>query len=99
MLLLLVIFFSGCVSQPKPDAELAKDMCIKECQKALDSNQDLNNGPCLSNQIIKDWVCDIAHSPRQLVDDNSINQCNAFGSDEAHHFVEVDTGCNLIRVY
>ena len=59
------------------------------------------NGPCLSDNNpdwnITDWVCDVAHSPRQPVDDLSENQCQAFRNGQAHHFVEVDPSCNFIR--
>ncbi|MEM3572883.1 MAG: hypothetical protein QXJ62_01435 [Nitrososphaeria archaeon] len=60
------------------------------------------NGPCLSdnepNWNIEDWVCDIAHSPRQPIDDLPENQCQAYRNGSAHHFVELDTSCNLIKV-
>ena len=58
----------------------------------------MTNGPCLSNEIVEDWVCDVAHSPRQAVDDLPENQCPAYG-DKASHFVEVDPDCNFIRKY
>ncbi|MBU0598085.1 hypothetical protein KKF61_03760 [Patescibacteria group bacterium] len=60
-------------------------------------DEDLSNGPCLSNNVIKDWVADIAHSPRQAVDDLPENQCSAFRGGTAKHFVELDLSGELIR--
>lgn len=73
--------------------------CQELCQQQLTSNgQDFNRGPCLSNEITPDWVCDVAHSPRQSVDNDPANQCSAFRQGQAHHFVEVDGNCNVITV-
>jgi hypothetical protein len=58
---------------------------------------DMENGPCLSNNLIEDWVLDIAHNPRQDVDNEPANQCEAYRSGQAHHFVELDLEGNLIR--
>ncbi|MCX6820968.1 MAG: hypothetical protein NT016_03390 [Candidatus Aenigmarchaeota archaeon] len=71
--------------------------CVTACRTALAEGADLSNGPCLSDSVISGWACDVAHSPRQAVDDLPANQCSAYGTS-ASHFVEVDTGCNLIRV-
>jgi len=70
--------------------------CVTTCRTALAVGADLSNGPCLSNSIASGWVCDVAHSPRQAVDDLPANQCSAYGTS-ASHFVEVDTECKLIR--
>lgn len=59
--------------------------------------EDLSAGPCLSNDLIPDWVADIAHNPRQDVDNEPVNQCEAYRNDMAHHFVELDPEGNLIR--
>ena len=56
----------------------------------------LSKGPCLSNEIVKGWVCNVAHNPRQDVDDQQGNQCSAYGKT-AQHFVEVDINCNTIQ--
>lgn len=102
-LLLSLIFFSGCTQQLKPDTWVmteARVTCMNLCNSTK-SKQDLSNGPCLpdnnSDWNVNDWVCDVAHSPRQDVDDLTENQCQAFRNGQAHHFVEVDTECNLIR--
>jgi hypothetical protein len=63
---------------------------------------DLSNGPCLSDAlpsgvITPGFVCDVAHSPRQAVDDDPKNQCSAYRDGRASHFVEVDPACAPIR--
>ncbi|MCL4375031.1 hypothetical protein M1523_04210 [Patescibacteria group bacterium] len=60
---------------------------------------DFKQGPCLSNQLAPDWVADIAHQPRLPIDDLPQNQCPAFRSGQAHHFVELDPNGNVIRIY
>jgi hypothetical protein len=82
------------------DKTLATIKCQELCQNAIaSSDQDLDKGPCLSNEVIADWVCDVAHVPRQPVDDEAANQCSAFRTGQAHHFVEVDGNCNVLKVY
>ena len=74
--------------------------CQELCQIQLSSDgQDFDQGPCLSNQIAPDWVCDVAHEPRQPLDDQPENQCSGFRQGQAHHFVEVDGNCNMIKVF
>jgi hypothetical protein len=77
---------------------LAMVKCQEFCQTKISTDgNDFDRGPCLSNAIVPDWVCDIAHSPRLPIDDEANNQCSAYASGRAHHFVEVDGNCNLIR--
>jgi len=57
---------------------------------------DMKDGPCLG-LIATDWVLDIAHNPRQAVDEKSENQCPEFISGQAHHFIELDPNGKLIR--
>ena len=74
--------------------------CQELCQDKLSTNGiEANDSPCLSNNIIDDWVCDIVHSPRQDIDDLPENQCEAFRTGRAHHFVELDGNCNVVKVY
>ena len=42
-------------------------------------------------------VADVAHDPRQPVDDDPANQCEEHPSGEADHFVELDPEGNFIR--
>lgn len=57
---------------------------------------DMSNGPCLG-KIADDWVLDIAHNPRQPVDNKPQNQCQDFTEGKAHHFIELDPEGKLIR--
>ncbi|NOX71823.1 MAG: hypothetical protein GXO64_03950 [Candidatus Micrarchaeota archaeon] len=105
-ILIALVFVSGCTSDvsttkahtvySRADAEKA---CIQLCENVKSGGMDLSKGPCLSNQVVKDWVCDIAHKPRQPVDNMPENQCTAFMRQEAHHFIELDENCNLIQFY
>ena len=83
--------------KPSENPDKIIDTCISACK---DTNIDLSKGPCLLNPIPNtDWVCDVAHNPRQAIDNLPENQCSAYRSGKAHHFVEVDTQCKLIRAY
>jgi len=100
-IILCVILVSGCVRQDEISLEeQAKSTCIDLCEKYKDL-VDYTNGPCISDNSldweVEDWVCDVAHSPRQNVDNLPENQCIAFRNGEAHHFVEVDPDCNFIK--
>jgi hypothetical protein len=99
LLLLLagVVLLSGCIGQQTSESETAVKLCIDKCKSAIDAGQDISNGPCLSNEIISGWVCDVAHSPREAVDNLPENQCSAYREGVARHFVEVDTACKFIR--
>src|SRR3989338_2832794 len=73
------------------DKTIAQFKCQELCQQRITNDgEDSSVGPCLSNEIIPDWVCDVAHAPRQPVDDDPRNQCSAFHNGTAHHFIEVD---------
>jgi hypothetical protein len=77
--------------------------CVNLCHAAQRDGIDLSPGPCLSDMYqsvwnVPDWVCDVAHVPRQPVDNLPQNQCKPFRAGQAHHFVEVDENCNVIRV-
>lgn len=77
----------------------AINLCKTECLAAKSNGTDLSNGPCLSNHIHPDWVCDIAHDPRQAVDNQQENQCPAFREGTANHFVELDENCEIIETH
>ena len=72
----------------------------KQAYAKLEAKQaDLSSGPCIAERLpgLPDWVVDVAHDPRQAVDDQAANQCARFRSGEAHHFVELDPTGELIR--
>lgn len=84
------------------EKKAVKDIAIAQaqelCRQRLSLGEDLANGPCLGT-VAPDWVGDVAHNPRQAVDDLQENQCADFLDGRAHHFVEVDLNCNFIRAY
>jgi len=57
---------------------------------------DLSAGPCLTENLIDDWVADIAHNPRQTIDDLPENQCQNYRNGLTKHFVELDLNGKLI---
>lgn len=77
--------------------QLAISRCISICYSKLDAGVNLNNGPCISNNVVNDWVCDIAHNPREEIDNKSNNECSDYLNNSKHHFVELTTNCKLIR--
>jgi hypothetical protein len=99
--LLAAVLLSGCgggeASQSDQDRAVAEAM--KAYHDAKANGTDLSRGPCIAEQLpgLPDWVADLAHDPRQPVDDEPANQCQRFRDGEAHHFVELDTSGNLIR--
>ena len=42
-------------------------------------------------------MVDVAHAPRQPIDDQASNQCSAFRDKSIKKFVELDTSCKVIR--
>lgn len=80
---------------PEDEAALAQAKCIELC-KQNPGGYDYARGPCLSDEIFPNWVCDVAHNPREGIDNEAKNQCAAFGHT-AQHFIEVDSGCRFIR--
>jgi len=82
------------VNVPKPEDEALKNalnLYITKKQEGV----DFTNGPCLG-KIADDWVLDIAHNPRQPVDNKRENQCADYREGRAHHFIELDPNGNLI---
>jgi hypothetical protein len=70
-------------------------------QQAKVAGRDLSVGPCIAETLpapgLDDWVADIAHDPRQPVDDEAQNQCQRYRDGDAHHFVELSPTGQLIR--
>jgi hypothetical protein len=66
---------------------------------AKKQGSDFRRGPCIAERLpgFADWVADIAHDPRQPVDDEPANQCARYRAGQASHFVELDPAGNLIR--
>ncbi len=86
----------------KPGVSNELDRVVNQARVVYERKKDLgvdfSDGPCLTNDLLPGWVADIAHSPRQPVDDLPENQCQAFREGRAKHFVELDPTGNVIRV-
>jgi hypothetical protein len=80
-----------------------KDRAISEAERfyaaAVAAETDFSSGPCIAERLPgqPDWVVDVAHDPRQPVDDKAVNQCTRYRAGQAHHFVELDLRGELIR--
>ena len=104
----LLVLASGCTQQAGPSGQQNQSQVPSYIQACLDSCNNTRNaggfselelGPCLLDPIPNepDWVCDVAHNPRQEVDNNPNNQCQSYLLGQAKHFVEVSPECGLIR--
>lgn len=97
---LVVIVFVYIFNFTTEGSDIVKvlETCKAICNGELAKNVDLSNGPCLLNPVpnYKDWVCDVAHSPREPTDALTENQCSEYGKT-AEHFVEVFPNCSFIR--
>jgi hypothetical protein len=84
-------------------SEGERDQAIAQAQEAYDraktAGTSLADGPCIAESLtdLPDWVVDIAHDPRQDVDDDPANQCQRFRDREASHFVELTPEGELIK--
>jgi len=81
----------------KADKDLAIAKAKELWRAQFLEGQDLSDGPCISDEVIPGWVADIAHEPRETVDELPQNQCSAYRDGTAKHFVELDPDGNLIR--
>ncbi|HEX5167287.1 MAG TPA: hypothetical protein VFV93_17905 [Thermomicrobiales bacterium] len=99
LLLILTAAQTGCISDDQDSDN--RDQAINEAQRAyaakLAEGTDFSSGPCIAEEVIDDWSVDIAHDPRQAIDDDPANQCTAYRNGTTHHFVELDPEGNLIR--
>jgi hypothetical protein len=101
----LCLFVSSCGGGDDEPSQSEKLQAIGQAQVAFQqakvAGQDLSAGPCIAESLpapgLSDWVADVAHDPRQPVDDQPQNQCQRFRNGEAHHFVELTPTGELIR--
>ena len=99
----LILALAACGSSGSNVEPSGSQKAVDEAQAAWRQLQaggpDLSAGPCISESLpgLPDWVADIAHDPRQPVDDEPANQCQRYRSGQAHHFVELNVDGQLIR--
>jgi hypothetical protein len=94
---------TACGSSGSQVSQSDRDRAVDQAQAAyrqfIATGAPLESGPCISESLpgLPDWVADIAHDPRQAVDDEPANQCQHYRDGEAHHFVELDQNGMLLR--
>jgi hypothetical protein len=97
-----LLVLAGCGGSGKvsvSDQDKATSEALLAFNQAQDSGKDLSNGPCLAEHLpgLPDWAADIAHDPREPVDNQAANQCSSFQAGQTHHFVELTPEGQLIR--
>jgi hypothetical protein len=105
LLLALIVILSvvacGGSSVSKDERARAVAAAKAAYQAAQAKGTDFSNGPCIAEQLpdLHDWSVDVAHDPREDVDNQAANQCQAYRQGKTHHFVELDPDGNLIRTH
>ena len=98
----VTLYFNWQEPEYKPGVSEFNDKAVNQAQTVYKQKKDLGvdftSGPCLSNDLLPNWVADIIHSPRNSEDNYSQNQCQAFLEGRAKHFVELDIAGNVVRV-
>lgn len=61
------------------------------------SATDLARGPCLAEEVAPGWCVDIAHDPRESIDEEAANQCRSYLEGRVDHFVELAPNGDFIR--
>ena len=97
----LALAVLGCGGSDVSDQEQAR--AIRAAKQAYEMTaargERLEVGPCIAEELagMPLWVADIAHDPREDIDDAPENQCQRYREGEASHFVELTPGGELIR--
>jgi len=96
-------FIAGCGGGGSSASQSDRDKAVAAAQSAFQqvkaAGRDLGAGPCIAERLpgLSDWAADVAHDPRQAVDDQPANQCQSYRAGETHHFVELTPDGQLIR--
>jgi hypothetical protein len=92
---------TGCGGGGPGDEEKDRAVAAAEdaYREARAQGVDLERGPCIAEELpgLSAWVADVAHDPREDVDDDPANQCQRYRDGEAEHFVELTPDGELIR--
>jgi hypothetical protein len=73
----------------------ARSECLALCEYALADDVDLSDGPCLSEEVVDNWACDVVHDPREDADDLSTNQCDSVNDGWVDNVVELTPDCGV----
>jgi hypothetical protein len=89
----------GGSSASQSDRDKAVAEAMTAFHRAQGAGQDMGRGPCIAETLpgLPDWAADVAHDPRQPVDDVPANQCSSYRAGQTHHFVELSPDGHLIR--
>jgi hypothetical protein len=96
-----LLVLAGCGGDDASPGE--QDQAVSAAIEAYDAAKakgvDMSAGPCVAERLpgLDDWVADVAHDPREDVDDEAENQCARYRDGDASHFVELDPEGELIR--
>ncbi|OGE32911.1 hypothetical protein A3C59_01765 [Candidatus Daviesbacteria bacterium RIFCSPHIGHO2_02_FULL_36_13] len=94
-LTLLVNFRLSTVSKNDIDTAVNQAKHLYNLKKSR--GESFENGLCLSDALLPNWVVDIVHHPRLAIDELPENQCPSLVEGRAKHFVELDIEGKLIR--
>jgi hypothetical protein len=102
LLLSLLVVVAGCGGSGRvivSQQDKATAQAMLAFNQTQESGKDLSTGPCIAEHLpgLPDWAADIAHDPRQPVDNQPANQCSSFQAGQTHHFVELTPEGSLIR--
>jgi hypothetical protein len=95
----LVALAASCGGVDEAERDRAVAAAAQAFEQTRDQDVDFTDGPCIADPLasMPNWVVDVAHDPREDVDDDPANQCASYRSGDADHFVELDRDGNLIR--
>jgi hypothetical protein len=100
LLILVAGILNFTLNKPSPyldNKEQAINECIKQCNLEVSKGTILTDGPCLSQEIVKGWACDIINQPKiDLIDNNPKNQCQSYIKKNVKHIVYVSQKCSLV---
>jgi len=105
LILLLAGLMTACISGDDDDAtsdeerERAIAAALDVYAEVAARGDDLSHGPCIAEELedVPGWSVDIAHDPREPIDDDPANQCQAYRNGQTQHFVELTPDGTLIR--
>jgi len=90
---------AACGGVDETERDRAVAAAARAYEQALGQGVHFASGPCIADPLgsMPNWAVDVAHDPRQDVDDDSANQCASYRSGQADHFVELDPAGTLVR--
>ena len=96
LLIVMLLLVAGCGGAEENERDRAIAAAYVAFEEAIAEGRDLADGPCLG-VVLENWVADLAHDPREEVDDRPENQCEAYRNGHLEHFVELSPQGILIR--